>query len=295
MLAERLDKAWGARRESTAIDPVMRFSDEGLVLGAGTVLAPSGGSSCDIRVDPLAPRLAALLSAAHLHRPTVGALAHLRKAAERWSEGQDALAAMHLALSRVDRLEQPEADAHRLFLADGLLKDGIKADAIIGAIEAGGPAFERLYNPNQPRVPAGSGRPSGQWTSGGTSSATSSRPQSKVNPGTLTPAVIISHRDACLIARIECVENTLNDLPKSGAANDNGEDKDWAQWKANEYVRCHLAYAVCEDLSAIVHYTPFIQRAAVIFPDRGVVLSEKGFSEDRYIPPGYRVPPMRRR
>lgn len=40
MLAERLNKAWAARRGSSAIDVVMRFADEGLVLGAGTVCWP---------------------------------------------------------------------------------------------------------------------------------------------------------------------------------------------------------------------------------------------------------------
>jgi hypothetical protein len=224
MLADRLGKAWRAHRGETSIDPVMRFSDQGLVLGAGTVLAPARGPSRDISIDPLEPRLQALLAAAHLRRPAAGALAHLRKAAERWNEGEGALASMHLALSRLDRLQQPEADAHRLFLADGLLKNGVPADAIVDAIEAGAPDFEglRKYNPDQPRVPAGSGRPSGEWTTGGGGSPvnspsgagagarsavapapasapakvpeakppTTQPPQPEVNPSTITPAVL---------------------------------------------------------------------------------------------------------
>ena len=56
MLADRLSKAWDARRRSTAIDPVMRFSDEGLVLGAGTVLAKSDESGEGaIALDPSEP------------------------------------------------------------------------------------------------------------------------------------------------------------------------------------------------------------------------------------------------
>ncbi len=39
MLAERLNSEWQARRRSATIDAVMRFSDEGLVWGAGVVLA----------------------------------------------------------------------------------------------------------------------------------------------------------------------------------------------------------------------------------------------------------------
>jgi len=161
MLADRLAKAWKASGRTTPASTVMCFSDKGLVLGAGTVLAPAGASPRDIRVDPLEPRLQALLTAAHLRRPTGAALAHLRKAAERCRGGEDALAAMRLALSGLDRLQQPEADSHRLFLADGLMKTGVTADEVVAALE---PLAK--YDPDQPRVPAGSGRPSGQWTSG---------------------------------------------------------------------------------------------------------------------------------
>ena len=138
MLADQLAKAWRERRESVAIEAAMRFSDEGLVLGAGTVLAASGDSGREVSINPGEPRLRALLAAAHQRRPAAEALAHLRKAAQRWNEGEDALAAMHLALSGLARLERPEADAHRLFLADGLLKSGLEADAVIAALEGGG-------------------------------------------------------------------------------------------------------------------------------------------------------------
>jgi len=72
---------------------------------------------------------------------------------------------MHLALSGEARLEQPETDAHRLFLADGLLKAGVDPEAILKALDLGASALELLnrYSPDQPRVPAGSGRTSGQW------------------------------------------------------------------------------------------------------------------------------------
>jgi len=51
MLADQLAKAWRERRGSVAIDAAMRFSDEGLVLGAGTVLAPSGDSGRDVSIE----------------------------------------------------------------------------------------------------------------------------------------------------------------------------------------------------------------------------------------------------
>jgi hypothetical protein len=147
----------------------MRFADAGLMLGAGTVLAPSGPSGRDLSIEGHEPRLLALLAAAHLCLPAVGALNHLRKAAQRWTEGEEDLAAIHLALSRLERLKRPEIDAHRLFLADGLLQAGFEAGAILKALNVDGSGIESFakYRPDQPRVPAGSGRPSGQWTTEG--------------------------------------------------------------------------------------------------------------------------------
>lgn len=167
MLGEELNMVWLARRGSIAIDTLMRFADRGLVFGAQTTLALAGESPRDISIDPAEPRLRALLTAAHLGQPTEVALAHLSKAAECWRGGHDALAAMHLVLSRLDRLTHPEADAHRLFLADGLLKRGVEPDAVIAAVGAG--ILDRLekYDPNEPRVPSGSGQASGQWTADG--------------------------------------------------------------------------------------------------------------------------------
>lgn len=43
MLAERLSKAWRARQASVPVRTTMAFVPEGLVLGAGTVLAPTIG------------------------------------------------------------------------------------------------------------------------------------------------------------------------------------------------------------------------------------------------------------
>lgn len=173
MLADRLDRQWRSRRASTPIDVVMRFSDEGLVLGAGAVLARSGASARDILIDVREPRLSALLSAAHLRPPTASALAHLRKAAERWRKGENDLAAIHLALSGVSRLDQPQADAQRLFLADALLQVGLEPDTLLKALNLDAAPIDRLtkFSPDQPRAPAGSGRTSGEWTATGAESA----------------------------------------------------------------------------------------------------------------------------
>jgi hypothetical protein len=188
MLADRLRKAWDNRRKSMAVDAVMRFSEEGLVLGAGTILSAASHAGRDVSINPDEPRLVALLSAAHQRRPATNSLLHLRKAAERWNDGEDALAAMHLALSRLDRLKQPEADAHRLFLADGLLNNGVEADTITAAIEANAADIAGLdkYSPDQPRVPAGSGQTSGEWTATGAGAPSAQR--SPGSPAAAHPA-----------------------------------------------------------------------------------------------------------
>lgn len=176
MLAERLSKAWRARQESVPIDSAMTFAPEGLVLGARTVLAPAetNGERRTIRREGSEARLATLLAAAHLRPVAPEALNHIRRAAERWNDGDAGLAQVHLALSRLGPLDAP--GAQRLFLADELLKAGTSPDVILRAL---GPAsstpdtLAKAYNRDQPRVPAGNGRPSGQWTSdGGTGGAT---------------------------------------------------------------------------------------------------------------------------
>lgn len=162
-------------------DPVMRFTDEGLVLGTGTVLARKSTSAVDVLIDVDEPRLVALLTAAHLRTPTCHEIAHVRKAAERWRHGESALAAMHLALSRLDRLINPVVDAERLFLADGLLEAGLPPDTLLKALEPKGPSSDGIakYDPDEPRVPAGNGRTSGQWTVGAGSAAHASPPAAR--------------------------------------------------------------------------------------------------------------------
>src|ERR1700742_2464358 len=122
MFAERLRWAWEEHRASTSIDPVMRFTEKGLVLGAGAVLAASGGSTRDTSIDPCDMRLKALLAAAHWRSPDIAALFHLRRAAERWRNRQDAHSEANLAMSRLNRLERPEADSRCLFVADAMMK-----------------------------------------------------------------------------------------------------------------------------------------------------------------------------
>ncbi|HEY4846948.1 MAG TPA: hypothetical protein VIH87_03925 [Methylocella sp.] len=75
------------------------------------------------------------------------------------------MAQIHLAFLGLPKID--EADAYRLFLAGTALEKGVSPSDLIKAL--GFPRAARdidKYNPDQLRVPAGSGRESGQWTSG---------------------------------------------------------------------------------------------------------------------------------
>ncbi len=203
---------------------------------------------------------------------------------------------MHLALSRLEKLRAPEADAHRLFLADGLLKNGIPADEIVIAVEMGPAAFERLhkYSADQPRVPAGSGRPSGQWTSGGAPGSPAEdagsasgasggasdangrtgdplqpglgSTEGEVNPNTVTPAGgFIRGDDACHLAMKDCVKNHIEDTI---ASNDNLSEV--------AYKACTMSELACDFAALSVEKTPNL-RAWFVFPDGGVVHMLGGF------------------
>ncbi len=94
-------------------------------------------------------------------------LGHLESAARFWKRGDKALANIRLAFARLPKLDD-RAGAYRLFLAENLLDEGMTPEALMKVLGVDGPQAEfAKYNPDQPRVPAGSGRPSGQWTSNG--------------------------------------------------------------------------------------------------------------------------------
>ena len=293
MLAERMDEAWRARRDSIEVDSVIRLTDEGLVLGAGTLLMTSSEARSGRSIEAAEARLCTLLAAAHLRQPTAQAINHVVKAAQRWSEGHEGLATMHLALSGLARLERPEADAHRLFLADALLKAGVNASAITDAVD---PAYSplRRYSPDQPRVPAGSGRTSGEWTTGEGGQSNSATPQlspnaapPEVNPDSITPAATQAFASvhACKIAESECVTAAYN---LAGEADNDNEPY-------NDISRCRQAGLVCDTMSWIIEDIPGLDYGGVIFPHRGVVIIQKG-RLDRYIPPlaGFKTPPFSR-
>lgn len=288
MLGDRLDKEWRERRTSIPIDAIMRFSDHGLVLGAGTVLIEGSVPGRGVSREALESRLRTLLTVAHLRAPAVSAVAHIRAATERWRQGEPDLAGVHLALSRLQGLERPEADAQRLFLADQLMNQGVEAACVLKALDLPDSDLGGVekYSPDQPRVPAGSGRTSGQWTTGDGASATSARsgpgfsarpltPRPEVNSDSITP-VAGRHvgDDACHLAAIDCIRHVIT-TSYGAHANDN--------WLTGALAECKIAETKCEAAGALVERNPKISGAVAPFPDGGKVLIQKG-EEDIYIP-----------
>ena len=97
---------------------------------------------------------------------------HLRcsatsSAAKSWRDGDDALAAIHLAHAALPRPVDPDEAARRLFITDAFIKSGTSPIGILQALGLGGSYVEavaKYYNELEPRVPAGNGILSGRWT-----------------------------------------------------------------------------------------------------------------------------------
>jgi hypothetical protein len=166
MLLETLRADWAARATNARVSAMPKFADGALTLGVGTKLAEARGGRRDEAAE--GERAVALVSVA-LGRPLdASAATHVRRALARAREGNAPLALTHLALAGAGRLDDPRDDARRVFIADGLIKAGVAPRTILEAL--GAPPtqtdLDRAYDPDQPRVPARNGRPSGQWTSG---------------------------------------------------------------------------------------------------------------------------------
>ncbi len=166
MLVETLCADWSARGTNARVCALPEFTKGALTLGAGTKIADPRADRGDEAAQ--GERAIALVAVA-IGRPLdASASTHVRRALAKAREGDAALALTHLALAGAGRLTEPREDARRLFIADGLMKAGVPPRTILEALR-GMPApadLDRAYNPDQPRVPAGNGRPSGQWTSG---------------------------------------------------------------------------------------------------------------------------------
>ena len=166
LLAENLRKAWRAQTAARPTDACMAFCRQGLVLGAGCVLAPAEevGETRQVRLAGREDRLLALLSAAYGRRVGPEVLGHIRHGAELWNAGDESSAAVHLAPTRLEPLSQPNA-AMRLFLAEVLSEAGAEPPMILRALGLQSDVQEeaiKFFNPQQPRIPKGEPG-AGQW------------------------------------------------------------------------------------------------------------------------------------
>jgi hypothetical protein len=179
VLHEQLRNAWHARKRSVPVSPVLNLAPEGLVLGAGTVLVPADGARRLQSLRGQEARVLALLSAAYGKAIAPSVLGNIERAANAWSEGDNCLAYIHLAHTGLRDLPDPYEAARRLFIVDGFMKAGTSPRAVFDALGLGAAytdAVEKVYNPAEPRVPAGSGSKSGSGRVSYRSSA-SSRPR----------------------------------------------------------------------------------------------------------------------
>jgi hypothetical protein len=166
VLRERFEK----RLWSKPVSYSAEIDDDGLILGAGTILARMtrdafGAPVLAVQEDE--DRLLALLAAAHGRPASPELQRHLESASDYWRRGEKALANIRLAYAALPRLVD-HADAYRLFLAEKLLDDGVSPGTLMKGLGFEPAARDFIkYNPNQPRVPAGNGRNSGRWGSAG--------------------------------------------------------------------------------------------------------------------------------
>jgi hypothetical protein len=167
VLHESLWRAWSVQERAVPIIPALYFSPDGLALGAGTILLPAVGPRRLANLQGEETRLLALLSASYGKAISPSVLGNIERAAKSWREGDDALAAVHLAHAALPRPENPDEAARRLFITDAFIKAGTSPIGILHALGVDAAYVEtvaKYYDELEPRVPAGNSIFSGRWT-----------------------------------------------------------------------------------------------------------------------------------
>lgn len=141
----------------------MTLTGQGLVLGAGTLLGKLDNNALLGEADQ--ERIWMLLTVAYGQEVPLAVLGSLRRVAKHWQGGDKCLAAIHLA--QMGLPEIGEDAAYRLSLAAELIDAGVAPHEVARELGFDPPAGLIKFDPDQPRVPAGSGRESGQWTTSG--------------------------------------------------------------------------------------------------------------------------------
>ena len=167
---DAFERDWRDRGLGRPLHREMTFTEAGLALGRGTILAEfekKGRAARGLALDGNEARLLSLLTAAYREPLAGGVIEKIRRAGEFWRADEKALAQIHLAFLGLPKID--ETDANRLFLAGTALEKGVSPSDLMEAL--GFPRAARdieKYSPDQPRVPAGSGRESGNGRREGT-------------------------------------------------------------------------------------------------------------------------------
>jgi len=162
---EVLEKKWREGAHLGRLYANLSLEKDGLVLGAGTVLAKRDADGA-LEIAGEEARALTLLAVAHGRPIDVSVIDAIRRASKYARAGNLPMASMHIALGGLPRLSDPFDSARRMFIADGLLARGVRPKDIFAALEFD-PAplddIEKEYNPSELRNPKGDGRISGEW------------------------------------------------------------------------------------------------------------------------------------
>ena len=153
------------------------------MLDADTILVRMGETRSGAKalaVEADRERLLSLLVVSYWDQVPPSIVKNIKNASEQWRRGEKVLAHIHLAFTGLPRLESAN-DAYRLYLAGALLDDGLPPREMLAELGLHR-AMRQLdkFDPDQPRVPAGSGRESGQLTKDGSLAPTSADEDHKV-------------------------------------------------------------------------------------------------------------------
>ena len=165
---EEIRQRWGERSCAGALHAQLEITGEGLVLGAGTILAKMDGDlkgSLELSLDD-ERRIMAILATAYGRPLQAHVLDKMRRAAELWNGGDKALAHIHLAFAGLPPCDDMDL-ALRLFVADELIEAGASPATLMMAQGFDPAPLDMLkFHPAQPRWPAGNGDESGEWSGG---------------------------------------------------------------------------------------------------------------------------------
>jgi len=153
----------------------MTFTDAGLMLGRVAIISFGKKVSVHQPGDNAKDVTIITLLTAAFGQPVMGGWTDtLRRATKLWQSGDKGLAQIHLSLMDLPRIN--EDSAYRLSLAKEALEKGISPSRVLKHLGCHETALDldKRYNPDQPRVSAGSGAESGRWTSGGEANTSNS-------------------------------------------------------------------------------------------------------------------------